>query len=747
MVTNTGLPTIDRPLPASAQGWRQYNLRCTDWRTIERLAVHHFVPALAAAETRGDLSGCRYVRKGDTWRLRLQSRPGHHGAAVDDIVRRAAAQAAASGEACDVVEALYEPEVHAFGGEQAMRIAHILFHADSRHVLHHLANRDQADYRRELALILSSRLLCAAGLDWYEHGDVWAQIAAHRDNGNPDRGTPSPTTVTAVGRLIAATVDAEDSPLHHTPAWTAAFQQAGAALADLHAHGRLTRGLRGVLTHHVLFTLNRHGVSAADQHHLATAARTGIFDRPLTLAPTATLHADPDPSATADATDGTPPAADVDRRLRPACRLATPTTNTPGGRDAATVHPVTAPHIDAETTDPQQLRNALADHIRDWGTFQPPAVEAAFRTVPRELFLPGVDLDTAYRPKPVVTKRAGDGSSVSSASSPRLVAAMLEQLQVQAGHRVMEIGAATGINAALLAELTGPAGQVVTIELDQDLAAGARTALARAGYPHVQVICGDGALGHPAGAPYDRIIVTAEAWDLPAAFWDQLSPTGRLVVPVRLHGSGLTRAIGLQRTGPDVMVSHTAQVCGFVPMRGSSEHTDHGIALADGIAFGIDTADQPDQAALARALTHPAHQVWTGIRVHDNDPAEHLDLWLATADTAPAAFGRLAVTASARAAGLADPAMRWAGASLYHGGTIAYIAARPVTDEINELGVIGHGPHADDLADQTAAALHRWNQQRPGQPTITAYRAGTPTTQQAIGGATIRPTTILTVSW
>ncbi|MGH3854548.1 MAG: methyltransferase domain-containing protein [Pseudonocardiaceae bacterium] len=164
-------------------------------------------------------------------------------------------------------------------------------------------------------------------------------------------------------------------------------------------------------------------------------------------------------------------------------------------------------------------------------------------------------LATAASPKQVVTKRAEDGTAVSSASSPNLVAEMLEALDVAPGHRVLEIGAATGINAALLAELVGPAGEVVTIELDDDLAAGARAGLAAAGYPQVEVICGDGALGHPARAPYDRIIVTAGAWDIASAWWQQLALGGRLVVPLRLHGSGLTRAIALNLPAPGQMIS------------------------------------------------------------------------------------------------------------------------------------------------------------------------------------------------
>lgn len=142
---------------------------------------------------------------------------------------------------------------------------------------------------------------------------------------------------------------------------------------------------------------------------------------------------------------------------------------------------------DPTSSDPAQLRAALADYIRGRKTFRTARVEDAFRTVPRHVFLPGVDLEAAYAPRPVVTKRADDGTSVSSASSPNLVAEMLELLDVQLGHRILEIGAATGINAALRAELAGPTGEVVTIELDDDLATGARDGLAAAGYHTVEV--------------------------------------------------------------------------------------------------------------------------------------------------------------------------------------------------------------------------------------------------------------------
>jgi hypothetical protein len=91
--------------------------------------------------------------------------------------------------------------------------------------------------------------------------------------------------------------------------------------------------------------------------------------------------------------------------------------------------------------------------------------------------------------------------------------------------------------------------------------------------------------------------------------------------------------------------------------------------------------DHPDADALTHALAHPTVEQWTGITVRHDEPAEHLDRWLATTDavTNPASgicFGRLRVTRATRDAGIADPALRWAGASLYTGGSLAYPTAR-----------------------------------------------------------------------
>ncbi|WP_329064633.1 methyltransferase, FxLD system [Streptomyces sp. NBC_01429] len=688
-----------------ATPWWQVNLWCDTWQAAEQMAALHLGPLLTGAEEARDISAWWFIRKRESWRLRVLPAEDRDASAFLAQMTKTLTDRAAIRRADGVI---YEPETRRFGGAEAMRIAHDLFHADSSHILAHLARTYEGDdHRRELGVRLATRMMTAAGQDFYEQGDIWAQFAEHR--GDDGEAEPSPGTLAAVQLLVTAESDNQDSPLTLEPDWPTAFEGAGRALAALAHHGRLTRGLRAVLTDHLLFAFNRLGISAQHQNVLATAASRVIF------------HREPIPEATSRST-----------RTAPA--------------HLTTVRPVTMHLTDSPATDVHALREALIAKIDSLGNFHTPQVKAAFRAVPRHIFLPGVDLTTAYAPKPVVTKRAEDDTAISSASSPSLVATMLEQLDVQPSHRVLEIGAATGINAALLSELVGPTGSVVTVELDEDLADGARSGLAAAGYDRVEVICGDGALGDPSGKTFDRIIVTAGAWDISAAWWQQLAVGGRVVVPLRLHGSGLTRSLAFDRTDEHRMVSANAKVCGFVPMRGASEKGERHVRLADEIVLKVDADDQPDEPALAQALNHPAHTLWTGIEVRHDEPAAHLDLWLATI-TGDLHLGRLSVSASARTVGLADPALRWAGAGLYDGGTLVYLAARPAGEDANALGLIAHGPDSGKLIGQVNDLLRRWSQERPAQPVVTAYPATTPDDRLAPGVRVTRPETRLTISW
>ncbi|SDR06994.1 protein-L-isoaspartate(D-aspartate) O-methyltransferase [Actinopolyspora saharensis] len=118
----------------------------------------------------------------------------------------------------------------------------------------------------------------------------------------------------------------------------------------------------------------------------------------------------------------------------------------------------------------------------------------------------------------------------SSCSQPSLVAAMLEELDVRAGHRVLEIGTGTGWNAALLTERVGPRGRVVSVEVDSEVADRARIRLLRAGYSPL-VVTGDGLAGHPPAAPYDRVVCTASVRRIPRAWIAQTRPGGKIVTP------------------------------------------------------------------------------------------------------------------------------------------------------------------------------------------------------------------------
>ena len=643
-MTNTAAadPATHPGADPGAEVWRQLDLTCPDWQATEQTAVRELRPLLTEAHDNGDITGWWFIRKGPTWRVRLRSASQPFlDQAVHTLTEPRADQVA--------IATRYEPETHAFGGPAGMELAHHLFEADSRYVLDRLA-ADPTTYRRELPVVLATRLLRAARLDLYEQGDCWAGLAEHR---TAAPGQPTADITTAVQQLLTATEDTPASPLRAIPGWATAMQDTARDLADLAAASRLTRGLRAVLTHHLLFLFNRHGVSGSDQHRLPTAARQAVFGPP------PTNYRPPHPGPTT---------------LRTVTGSATdPATGpTPG--------PATRRGGDAT-----RLRNELTDYIKGWGIFTTPQVEAAFRTVPRHLFLPGVELETAYGRKPVVTLRATDGTSLSSASSPTLVATMLEQLSPRPGQRVLEVGAATGINAALLSELVGPTGAVVTIELDPDLTSAATQNLHRAGYQKVTVLCGDGALGHPARAPYDGIIVTAEARDIPPAWWEQLRTGGRLVVPLRLHGSGLTRAVAFDLTDPDRMTSTSAVVCGFVPMRGQAEHDEQHLRLADDVLLKIDAEDLPSPGYgpgspggdLGGVLARPRQEHWTGIQVRHDEPAEHLDLWLLTTTTDR--FGRLSVSSTARNLGH-DPALRWGGAALYDTTALAYLATRTSTN-------------------------------------------------------------------
>ena len=244
-------------------------------------------------------------------------------------------------------------------------------------------------------------------------------------------------------------------------------------------------------------------------------------------------------------------------------------------------------------TSAVEHRRQLADALVAGGAVRSPWLRRAFEDIPREVFVPrfyhrsqsgqkvlveGTDpaqreqwlrgvytdeaLTTQLTPAPDLVDPAG--APTSSSSMPTVMAGMLEALDLQPGHRILEIGTGTGYNAALLCHRVG-ASNVTSVELDPALADAARHALAELSL-HPRVHAGNGAAGLAAAAPFDRIIVTASTGHVPPAWISQLTPTGTIVVDLR---GGLTGCLlRLTVTEPDVVQGSFVNLPGaFMPLR------------------------------------------------------------------------------------------------------------------------------------------------------------------------------------
>jgi len=188
-----------------------------------------------------------------------------------------------------------------------------------------------------------------------------------------------------------------------------------------------------------------------------------------------------------------------------------------------------------EELSPEIARRQLVDRLSARGWITRPQVVAAFAVVPRHLFAPsGTTVEAAYADDTVVTKRGPDGKTTSSISAPWLQAYMIETARIRPGSRVLEVGSG-GYNAALIAEVVGAAGTVVSVDIDAQVVAHARAALDRAGYRQVRTVQADGEDGYRAGGPYDAVLVTVEA----AVLWGSCSILGR-GLPHSRSSSGLS---------------------------------------------------------------------------------------------------------------------------------------------------------------------------------------------------------------
>ncbi len=188
-----------------------------------------------------------------------------------------------------------------------------------------------------------------------------------------------------------------------------------------------------------------------------------------------------------------------------------------------------------------------------------PGVMEAMGRVPREEFVPADMADRAYdnRPLPI-----GQGQTI---SQPFIVALMTDLLDPEPGDRVLEVGTGCGYQAAVLAEVVG---EVWSIETIPELGNAAAQRLARLGYDNVHVRIGDGSQGWPEEAPFDGILVTAAAPEIPEALVEQLEPGGRMVIPVGGGGMGQDLRV-VSKDAEGEVSSRSVLPVAFVPLTGS----------------------------------------------------------------------------------------------------------------------------------------------------------------------------------
>jgi protein-L-isoaspartate(D-aspartate) O-methyltransferase len=652
--------------------WRQADIAADPQTGWQALATG-LAPELDRLTRIGVLTGWWYIRK-TAWRVRICTDDAGY-ATIADLLDNLAA----NGRILGWHPGSYEPETLAFGGTDGMDCAHSLFHTDSHHLLARVRAADHTAPRqgqRETTAILCAVLLRGAGLDRYEQADVWAKVAEERpatlaDPALFDERQREPL-VQAMTRLL--TVDpvgltSDRGPLAGAKSWIAAFEQAGQALLTLTQHGRLRRGLRAVLAHHIIFHANRAGISVPDLSTMAALAMTGSFG------------------------------FDAVASRRP---VSPPTTKVP---------PVTTVS-DKQASNPDTLRAAMTRRLVQERVIRTPAAADAFAAVPRHLFIPHVPAPAAYADEPVYTKTAGDGARISAASQPRIVAMMLHQLDPQPGQRVLEAGAGTGYNAALIAHLIGPQGHVTTIDVDSDLVDGAVQHLTAAGITNVDVILADGALGHPDRAPYDRIIATAGVFDVPTPWLEQLTGDGRLVVPLRLRGAA-SRSTVFTRAGRRWR-SIDSQLAVFMPLRGIGDDARRVVALnpEQDVTLQVNKDQTVNTTQIAGVLDTPARTIWTGVMFPPMVPFEWVDLWLAL--RLPNSIMRMNTAQAAIDRKQVDPMFpTWGAMATVEGPNLAYLTLRPAPpvdgQTRHEIGVIGHGPDAAALADRIAAETATWD--------------------------------------
>ncbi|HWZ92256.1 MAG TPA: protein-L-isoaspartate(D-aspartate) O-methyltransferase [Polyangiaceae bacterium] len=201
------------------------------------------------------------------------------------------------------------------------------------------------------------------------------------------------------------------------------------------------------------------------------------------------------------------------------------------------------------------LKERLAERIRASTGLDDARILQAFIAVPRHEFLPETQFPFAYEDRALPLD---EGQTI---SQPSMIAIMLKELECEPRQRALEVGAGSGYAAAVLGQLVA---EVYTIEVRPALAERARNSLERSRANNVHVVLGDGSLGLPAHAPYDRILVSAAPDRVPQALVEQLAVGGKIAIPVG-DEHAQTLLVG-RKTGPSTVDWQKTVPCIFVPL-------------------------------------------------------------------------------------------------------------------------------------------------------------------------------------
>ncbi len=396
--------------------------------------------------------------------------------------------------------------------------------------------------------------------------------------------------------------------------------------------------------------------------------------------------------------------------------------------------------------DSVALRAAMVAELRDEGLIVSDQVADAMSTVPRQHFAPGEPLAKVYETHTTLAPKTGAGGRQTSVvSASHVQAIQLEQAGVRAGMNVLEIGSG-GYNAALLAELVGSTGSVTTVDIDADIVARARAGLRTAGYRNVAVVLADAEHGVRQHAPYDRIVVTVGAWDIPPAWLDQLEPAGRIVVPLRF--AAITRLMAFDRT-PDnpVLFAGNYRLGSFVPMQGDGAAVERTVVVTPDVALRLDQQSNAafDVPGLRKALNGTPLERWSGTPF---DMPDELELFLLT--SGPDEMPMLHAAQTAVDQGVVNPTVRLGTPAIVRDDSFAYRIKRKNAETVSgyETGVVGHGPKAEEVAEQLLMLVRRWADHcyRRGVADIT-YHPKAAGTDGLTGWSTVKQHGTLAISW